>query len=135
MTDKHSDTPRSRAARYFRQSVTLLAALFLAGLLLASTGTVADIVTPLVVSAVYALVLETVEIRVWERIATRSADSLPTFFMAASGFRFMAALVVMFAYFLLAGREGMPRFILVFAVFYLAALVHHSLFFYRKTGA
>ena len=47
----------------------------------------------------------------------------------------MVALVVMFVYFLLAGKTGkadMGTFILIFALFYVAVLLHHTLFFARR---
>ena len=71
----------------------------------------------------------------WRKVAAGSPDSMPTFFMAVSGLRFMVALVVMFVYFLLAGKTGkadMGTFILIFALFYVAVLLHHTLFFARR---
>ena len=61
--------------------------------------------------------------------------SLPSVFLAISGGRFMLALIVMFVYFLLVGKTGkgdMLTFVLIFAAFYLSAVLHHTLFFTHK---
>lgn len=68
-------------------------------------------------------------------MATEAPDSLPSVFLAISGGRFMLALVVMFVYFLLVGKTGkgdMLTFVLIFAAFYLSAVLHHTLFFTHK---
>lgn len=114
---------------YIKQSLYLYVALFLLGLLVAQVGRLEGLLTPLVVGVLFALVIETVEAQVWKRVAKRSVDGLPAFFMATSGFRFLLALAVMFVYFLFTGRASMLLFVLVFAVFYVAMLVHHALFF------
>ena len=119
--------------KYLRQGVSLCAALFFLLLLMASQYP--SLVLPLAVSAVYALVVEVADAVAWRKVAAGSPDSMPTFFMAVSGLRFMVALVVMFVYFLLAGKTGkadMGTFILIFALFYVAVLLHHTLFFARR---
>lgn len=71
---------------------------------------------------------------VWRRVAKQSPESLPTFFTAVSGFRMLLALAVMFVYYLVAGRDKMLPFFLVFMVFYLVSLAHHSIFFARVSN-
>lgn len=113
--------------------VSLCAALFFLLLLVASQYP--SLVLPLAVSAAYALVVEVADAIAWRKVAAGSPDSMPTFFMAVSGLRFMVALVVMFVYFLLAGKTGkadMGTFITIFALFYVAVLLHHTLFFARR---
>lgn len=88
-----------------------------------------DIVTPLIVSVAFSLIVECVDVMIWARIARNSPDSLPTFFSAVSGFRMLLALGTMLVYWLAVGREAMLVFFLVFAVFYLFLLGHHSVFF------
>lgn len=131
--DNRPDDIDKRYWKYLRQGVSLCAALFFLLLLMASQYP--SLVLPLAVSAVYALVVEVADAVAWRKVAAGSPDSMPTFFMAVSGLRFMVALVVMFIYFLLAGKTGkadMGTFILIFALFYVAVLLHHTLFFARR---
>lgn len=126
----------SRYWKYMRQGVALFAVLFFAALFLAMLYP--SITLPAIVSVVYALVLEMGAATAWRKVATNNPDALPTMFMAVSGGRFMLALVVMFVYFLLVGKTGrgdIATFIVVFAVFYLATIIHHALFFTRKSKA
>ncbi|MCR5130884.1 MAG: hypothetical protein K6C10_05415 [Prevotella sp.] len=120
--------------RYIRQELLLTVALFLIGLLVMRVWYMNDMLWPLVVSAVFSLVASYVIGFLWRRIARTSPDSLPTFFTATSGFRMLAALAVMFVYYLIVGRESMLTFILVFLVFYFASLIHHSVFFSRVSN-
>lgn len=94
-----------------------------------------SVTLPLIVSAVYALFVEIGAVTAWRKVATEAPDRLPSVFLAISGGRFMLALVVMFVYFLLVGKTGkgdMLTFVLIFAAFYLSAVLHHTLFFTHK---
>lgn len=71
---------------------------------------------------------------VWRRVAEGSPESLPTFFTAVSGGRMLLALTTMFVYYLVKGREAMLPFFIVFVVFYVVQLVHHSIFFSRVSN-
>ena len=119
--------------KYMRQGVCLCAAVFFV-VLLAGTA-YESVLLPLIVSTIYALTVELTEVNVWRKVAKKSPDSLPTFFMGVSGLRFMLALIVMFAYFLALGKAAkadMTVFMIIFAVFYVAILIHHTLFFSKK---
>lgn len=119
--------------KYIRQGVTLMAVLFFLTLVLAMSYP--SVTLPLIVSAVYALFVEIGAVTAWRKVATVAPDSLPSVFLAISGGRFMLALVVMFVYFLLVGKIGkgdMLTFVLIFAAFYLSAVLHHTLFFTHK---
>ncbi len=119
--------------KYLRQATVFMATLFFATLLVAIHFPL--VIFPLVVSAIYSLIVEIVTITAWRKISTKSPDSMPTLLMGISGGRFMLALVVMFVYFLLVGKTGrgdMLTFVLVFAVFYLSTILHHTLFFTHR---
>ena len=118
--------------KYIRQGVTLMAVLFFLTLVLAMSYP--SVTLPLIVSAVYALFVEIGAVTAWRKVATEAPDSLPSVFLAISGGRFMLALVVMFVYFLLGktGKGDMLTFVLIFAAFYLSAVLHHTLFFTHK---
>lgn len=119
--------------KYIRQGVTLMAVLFFLTLVLAMSYP--SVTLPLIVSAIYALFVEIGAVTAWRKVATVAPDSLPSVFLAISGGRFMLALVVMFVYFLVVGKTGkgdMLTFVLIFAAFYLSAVLHHTLFFTHK---
>ena len=87
---------------------------------------------PLTVAIVFSLMSEIIEAKVWCRVAKKSTDNLPTFFMAVSGFRMLLALVIFFVYYLVVERSEMLVFFLIFLVFYLILIIHHALFFSKK---
>ena len=84
---------------------------------------------PLLVSSVVFLIIETADILVWSRVAIKSPDSLPTFFLGVSGFRMLLCVLVFFVYYFVVERQAMLLFLCVFALFYVAMLVHHATFF------
>lgn len=120
--------------RYARQELLLTAALFLITLLVMRVWYLDELLVPVIVSAAFTLVVSTALAVIWRRVATKSPDSLPTFFTAASAFRMLLALAVMFVYYLLNGRDAMLVFFLVFMAFYLVSLIHHSVFFARVSN-
>jgi len=81
--------------RFIRQGLCLVAALFLIGLLVMRVWYLNEMLTPLIVSAVFALVVYAAYGMVWRRVASRSPEQLPTFFTAVSGFRLLLSLAVM----------------------------------------
>lgn len=119
--------------QYRKQGLIMIGTLFLVALLAVNIGHFDAILTPLLVSAGYALVFEMVEGIVWIKVAKNSTENLPNFFLGVSGVRIITALAVMFAYYLVAGRGAMLVFFLVFAVFYIAILGHHVVFFRKHT--
>ena len=105
----------------------LLMAVAYAGLTLA--GTLQYAVANVLIGFCFYMFVTLAEAFVWRRVVSTSPDSLPTFFMGVSGVRLMLALAVMFVYYLVVGRDAMLPFFFVFAVFYIAQLIHHSYFF------
>ena len=93
-----------------------------------------DLLTPAIISAVFALVMCWTIGLIWRRVAKRSPESLPTFFTAVSGFRLLLALAVMFVYYLVDTHDSMLRFFVVFMAFYIVSLVHHTIFFARVSN-
>lgn len=120
--------------RYARQELLLTAALFLITLLVMRVWYLDELLVPAIVSAAFTLVVSTALAVIWRKVATKSPDSLPTFFTAASAFRMLLALAVMFVYYLVNGRDAMLVFFLVFMAFYLVSLIHHSVFFARVSN-
>ena len=104
--------------RYARQELLLTAALFLITLLVMRVWYLDELLVPVIVSAAFTLVVSTA-------LAVISA---------ASAFRMLLALAVMFVYYLVNGRDAMLVFFLVFMAFYLVSLIHHSVFFARVSN-
>jgi len=117
-----------------RQQLFLTAAIFLVTLLVMRVWFLDGLLVPAIVSSSFTLLLGCVIGIVWRRIAMQAPDSLPTFFTAVSGFRLLLALLVMFIYYLVYGRDNMLLFFLVFMVFYFASLTHHSIFFAKVSN-
>ena len=115
---------------YIRQGLMITVALALIALLVMQVRYL-DLLTPVIVSVVYSLTVCVAIALIWQRVAQRSPESLPTFFMAVSGFRLLLALAVMFVYYLVDNQDSMLRFFLVFIAFYFGLLIHHSVFFAR----
>ena len=121
--------------RYIKQELYLTVALFLITLLVMRVWYLNELLVPAIVSAAFSLVVATALGLIWRRVATKSPQSLPTFFTAASAFRMLLALAVMFVYYLVVdSRDAMLMFFLVFMAFYVASLIHHSFFFARVSN-
>lgn len=117
--------------RYLRQSVWLTAGLMLIGLLVMNVFRMDSLLTPIVVSVVFSVIIETADAVVWRRVANRNPEGLTSFYTAVSGFRMLLALATMLIYYLAVGSDGMLEFFLVFMSFYVVMLVHHATFFAR----
>ena len=127
------DKIRKMSINYMRQGLYISAALFLLTLLVMQVWFL-DLLTPAIVSVSFTLLVCITIGVVWNYVAKNSPDSLPTFFTAVSGFRLLLALAVMFVYYLLDSNDTMLRFFIVFMVFYVASLAHHTIFFARVSN-
>ena len=127
------DKIRKMSINYMRQGLYISAALFLLTLLVMQVWFL-DLLTPAIVSVSFTLLVCITIGVVWNYVAKNSPDSLPTFFTAVSGFRLLLALAVMFVYYLLDSNDTMLRFFMVFMVFYVASLAHHTVFFARVSN-
>ena len=126
------DKIRKVSLNYMRQGLFLSTALFLLTLLVMQVWFL-DLLAPAIVSVAFTLLVCFTIGLVWRYLAKNSPDSLPTFFTAVSGFRLLLALAVMFVYYLL-NKETMLSFFLVFMVFYVTSLAHHTIFFARVSN-
>ncbi len=93
-----------------------------------------DLLEEMTVSSSFLLVTGVVIALVWRWVANSHKDSLPTFFTAVSGFRLLLALAVMFVWYLADKNDTMLQFFMVFMVYYVVSLVHHSFFFARVSN-
>lgn len=115
--------------RFLIQGLSLIAAITGIAVAVMYVAAVDGMLVPIIVGAVFALIVESADAIIWRKVATNAPDSLPTFFMAVSGVRMLLALAVMFVYYLAAGKGTMITFFLVFMVYYIILLLHHTLFF------
>mgnify|MGYP001006790481 FL=1 len=120
---------QSAGKRYIQQTVQIVFALFLLELLILQILGAGLLLTPVLVSMCFALIVELSDAFIWKRLENKTEETKATFFMAVSGFRFLLALLMLFVYYFMSDRAGMIAFILLFAPYYLAVLVHHSIFF------
>ena len=120
---------QSASKRYIQQAVQIVFALFLLELLILQMLGAGLLLTPVLVSMCFALIVELSDAFIWKRLENKTEETKATFFMAVSGFRFLLALLMLFVYYFISDRSGMIAFILLFAPYYLAVLVHHSIFF------
>ena len=120
---------QSASKRYSQQAVQIVFALFLLELLILQMLGTGLLLTPVLVSMCFTLIVELSDAFIWKRLENKTEETKATFFMAVSGFRFLLALLMLFVYYFMSDRSGMIAFILLFAPYYLAVLVHHSIFF------
>ena len=120
---------QSASKKYIQQAVQIVFALFLLELLILQILGAGLLLTPVLVSMCFALIVELSDAFIWKRLENKTEENKATFFMAVSGFRFLLALLMLFVYYFMSDRSGMIAFILLFAPYYLAVLVHHSIFF------
>lgn len=116
---------------YRKESTLLITSLMLIAFIVMNVWLLDRILTPLIVSVIFSVLVENIDILIWKRVARRSPESLPTFFMGVSGFRMLLGVIVIFIYYLVAEQETMLSFFVVFVIFYVTLLIHHTLFFVR----
>ena len=118
---------------FIKRGIALVVIILAAASGIAYTSGNEWIMVPAVISALYTLAVVVATGLIWIRVASRSVDSLTTFYSAVSGFRMLLTISVMFGYYLACGRDEMLGFLSVLAPFYVAMLVHHSIFFGMKS--
>ena len=116
---------------YRKESILLITGLMLIAFIVMNVWLLDRILTPLIISVIFSVLVENIDILIWKRVARRSPESLPTFFMGVSGFRMLLGVIVIFIYYLVADQETMLSFFVVFVIFYVTLLIHHTLFFVR----
>ena len=124
---------QEQSRNYIVQSIVLCCILTICGVVAMKVWSL-DLWTPIIVSVCFILVVDIASALVFRWIATKHSDMLPTFITGVSGFRFLAALVVMAVWYVLSDRTSMMQFIMVFLVYYMTSLIHHSIFFSRVSS-
>lgn len=94
-------------------------------------GLTPSLLAPMAVSYGFYLLTAGLFIGIWSKVAAANPEMLTTVYMATSGFRMLLALATLTVVYFVVGRELMTPYALVFMIFYLVAIGHHSLFFAR----
>lgn len=120
--------------KYIVQCIVLVFALSGVGLLAAKWWNL-NLSTPMALSATFVLVVEIASVLIWRWVALKHKDMLPSFFTGVSGFRFLLALAVMFVmWYVVEDAQTMKTFFIVFLIYYMTSMVHHSIFFSRVSN-
>ena len=120
----------NESRRYIIQSIVLFCLLTLLGAL-AMTLWSFDMLNAMIVSGCFVLVIDLASGFIFRWVATRHADMLPSFFTGVSVFRFLGALAVMAIWYATSDRASLMTFFVVFLIYYMVSLIHHSIFFSR----
>lgn len=117
-----------KCINYIAQTVIMVGFLNMIGLL-AMRQWGYDLVFALCASMMFVMVVDVATILIWRWVMQKHKDMQASFFTGVSGFRFLGALLMFLIGYLIVGRDEMMNFIVVFFVFYMASLIHHSIFF------
>lgn len=129
-------TIRQASIRYKQISLWLTAAVALAVLFACRLSAqcddmIAQVVNPLVVSAIFSLVASTAYGEAWKAVAKSSPANLARFYMAALVLKLMSGTLLFLIYVLVCDRQNILGFTAIFALFYVVLLVFDCIYFAR----
>lgn len=129
-------TIRQASIRYKQISLWLTAAVALAVLFACRLSAqcddmIAQVVNPLVVSAIFSLAASTAYGEAWKAVAKSSPANLARFYMAALVLKLMSGTLVFLIYVLVCDRQNILGFTATFALFYVVLLVFDCIYFAR----
>lgn len=129
-------TIRQASIRYKQISLWLTAAVALAVLFACRLSAqcddmIAQVVNPLVVSAIFSLAASTAYGEAWKAVAKSSPVNLAKFYMAALVIKMVAGTLVFLIYVLVCDKQNILGFTAIFALFYVVLLVFDCIYFAR----
>lgn len=129
-------TIRQASIRYKQISLWLTAAVALAVLFACRLSAqcddmIAQVVNPLVVSAIFSLAASTAYGEAWKAVAKSSPANLARFYMAALVLKLMSGTLVFLIYVLVCDKQNILGFTAIFALFYVVLLVFDCIYFAR----
>lgn len=129
-------TIRQASIRYKQISLWLTAAVALAVLFACRLSAqcddmIAQVVNPLVVSAIFSLVASTAYGEAWKAVAKSSPANLAKFYLVAMMLKMMAGVLVFLIYVLVCDKQNILGFTVIFALFYVVLLVFDCIYFAR----
>ena len=92
---------------------------------------IAQVVNPLVVSALFSIIASTAYGEAWKAIAKSSPANLAKFYLAALVIKMVAGTLAFLVYVLLCDKQNILGFTAIFALFYVALLVFDCIYFAR----
>ena len=92
---------------------------------------IAQVVNPLVVSAIFSLIASTAYGEAWKAVAKSSPANLAKFYLAALVLKLMAGTLVFLIYVLVCDKQNILGFTAIFALFYVVLLVFDCIYFAR----
>lgn len=92
---------------------------------------IAQVVNPLVVSALFSIIASTAYGEAWKAIAKSSPANLAKFYLAALVIKMVVGTLVFLIYVLLCDKQNILGFTAIFALFYVALLVFDCIYFAR----
>ena len=92
---------------------------------------IAQVVNPLVVSALFSIIASTAYGEAWKAIAKSSPANLAKFYLAALVIKMVAGTLLFLVYVLLCDKQNILGFTAIFALFYVALLVFDCIYFAR----
>lgn len=92
---------------------------------------IAQVVNPLVVSAIFSLAASTAYGEAWKAVAKSSPANLARFYLAALVLKLMAGTLVFLIYVLVCDKQNILGFTAIFALFYVVLLVFDCIYFAR----
>ena len=92
---------------------------------------IAQVVNPLVVSALFSIIASTAYGEAWKAIAKSSPANLAKFYLAALVIKMVAGTLVFLVYVLLCDKQNILGFTAIFALVYVALLVFDCIYFAR----
>ena len=129
-------TIRQASIKYKQISLWLTAAVALAVLFACRLSAqcddmIAQVVNPLVVSAIFSLVASTAYGEAWKAVAKSSPANLAKFYLVAMMLKMMAGVLVFLIYVLVCDKQNILGFTSIFALFYVVLLVFDCIYFAR----
>lgn len=129
-------TIRQASIKYKQISLWLTAAVALAVLFVCRLSAqcddmIAQVVNPLVVSAIFSLVASTAYGEAWKAVAKSSPANLAKFYLVAMMLKMMAGVLVFLIYVLVCDKQNILGFTAIFALFYVVLLVFDCIYFAR----
>ena len=92
---------------------------------------IAQVVNPLIVSAIFSLVASTAYGEAWKAVAKSSPANLAKFYLAALVLKLIAGTLVFLIYVLVCDRQNILGFSVIFVLFYVMLLVFDCIYFAR----
>ena len=112
-------------------AVLALAILFACRVSAQCDDILAQVVKPLVVSAIFSLVASTAYGEAWKAVAKSSPVNLAKFYLAALVIKMVAGTLVFLIYVLTCDKQDILGFTAIFALFYVVLLVFDCIYFAR----